>query len=388
MTTLLAASAPKYDLKKDIVVSAVIFDTEKRRYINLANLTKYYVYFIEVTLKSRRSYIIVRRYSQFDGLQARLDDRFPLQAGNVSTAPRTLPELPGKIYLKRSAVREVADKRIPDINRYLKKLVSLDPKFSQHEIVLDFLSQTPADIDTPVIKGPDGKVQYVTPAEKARLQARQQEVDGAEEMKGATFKPTSSIKSTGEPPIATVQPVKTISGPRMEALHDFYSTSSHELSFKKGDVIPLISKVDANWFEGSHHGKLGLVPAPFVKIIEDVIDAGWEDEWEDDSPTTVIRCYYEGSIKDIDVDPKLADKPTYPKLCEAVRSSLGSKNLILNYQDIQGDLIMLKDQSDIDLLLVEASVNPQQAISGYVPWELHISKEGDYSVYNVNPYRY
>ncbi|XP_070581330.1 neutrophil cytosol factor 4-like [Ptychodera flava] len=392
MTALLAASAPRYDLKKDSAVSAVIIDMEKRRSINVANLTKYYVYFIEVTLESRRSYLIVRRYSHFNTLQERLDDRFPIEAGHSSQ--RILPTLPGKIYLKRSAVREVADRRVPDLNRYLKKLIKLESRISQHDIVLDFLTPTSGDIDTPIIKAPNGRVQYVTAAEKAKWLAQQEQQENKPKTP-IVNRPQSSFSSFSggvredpapQPTAPTNVPTNTVTGPKALAMHDFNASSATELSFKKGDVIPITKRIDANWLEGSINGKVGLVPQPFVKI-EDDVDVGWEDEWEDDTPTMVIRCHYEGSIRDIDVDAKVAEKPTYNELLEVIKNELSVQDIALNYQDIEGDLIRIKDQSDIELLLEEAAKFPQLAMSGYVSWELRITKLGDYSMYHVEPYK-
>ncbi|XP_006813665.1 neutrophil cytosol factor 4-like [Saccoglossus kowalevskii] len=378
MATLLASSTPIPDLRKDTIVSAVIFDLEKRRYLHLANLTKYYVYFIEVTLKSGKTYLIVRRYSQFDDLEKNLDDRFPLEAGKLTSGVRKLPSLPGKIYLKRSAIREVADLRIPDLNSYLKKLINMSSRISKSDLVLNFLCLWSSDIDTPIIKGADGKVKYVAASEKARLMAQQSKGNKAPEIK-----PKRPLMVRGS---STDLKPQTLTGPRVQALHDFKAESSDQLSFKKGDMIALVCRVDDNWLEGSLYGKIGIIPVPFVNIIEDVIDGGWEDEWDDDNPTSVIRCHYDGAIRDIDVDPKLAEMPTYQELLDTVRKSLSSSNIVLNYRDIEGDLILLKDQEDIDLLLEVASLHPQLAISGYVPWELHITMSGDCSQYNTDPY--
>ena len=47
--------------------------------------------------------------------------------------------------------------------------------------------------------------------------------------------------------------------------HSFLLFSS--LTFKEGDVLNLLKRVDRSWFEGEVNGKRGLIPANFVRII-------------------------------------------------------------------------------------------------------------------------
>ena len=75
---------------------------------------------IRVTGRDGSQYRIGRRYKQFDEMQRLLEQRFPVEAGEFSRSERILPSLPGKVYLARSAVREVTDKRLPQLNSYLQ----------------------------------------------------------------------------------------------------------------------------------------------------------------------------------------------------------------------------------------------------------------------------
>ncbi|KAI4529684.1 hypothetical protein MG293_020362 [Ovis ammon polii] len=42
-------------------------------------------------------------------------------------------------------------------------------------------------------------------------------------------------------------------------------SSSRELSFKKGDTVYILRKIDQNWYEGEHHGRVGIFPISYVE---------------------------------------------------------------------------------------------------------------------------
>jgi neutrophil factor 4 len=117
-----------------------IVGVEKRK-----GISKYYVYVIQVTCRDGSHYTINRRYRQFDELQRLLDQRFPVEAGELNPKERILPTLPGKLYLSRSAVREVTDKRLPLLNSYLQQLFSLPNNIRYDSIVKNFSRQTPQE---------------------------------------------------------------------------------------------------------------------------------------------------------------------------------------------------------------------------------------------------
>ena len=50
------------------------------------------------------------------------------------------------------------------------------------------------------------------------------------------------------------------------AAYDFQFQSEKELSFKKGDVIVITKKVDANWFEGYISDRTSIFPSSYVTI--------------------------------------------------------------------------------------------------------------------------
>lgn len=39
-----------------------------------------------------------------------------------------------------------------------------------------------------------------------------------------------------------------------------------ELNLQKGDIVYIHRQVDANWFEGEHHGRAGIFPTTYVEV--------------------------------------------------------------------------------------------------------------------------
>uniref|UniRef100_A0A8D2G739 Sorbin and SH3 domain containing 2 n=1 Tax=Theropithecus gelada TaxID=9565 RepID=A0A8D2G739_THEGE len=50
-----------------------------------------------------------------------------------------------------------------------------------------------------------------------------------------------------------------------KAVYDFKAQTSKELSFKKGDTVYILRKIDHNWYEGEHHGRVGIFPISYVE---------------------------------------------------------------------------------------------------------------------------
>ncbi|XP_025936583.1 sorbin and SH3 domain-containing protein 2 isoform X3 [Apteryx rowi] len=49
------------------------------------------------------------------------------------------------------------------------------------------------------------------------------------------------------------------------AVYDFKAQTSKELSFKKGDTVYILRKIDQNWYEGEHRGRVGIFPISYVE---------------------------------------------------------------------------------------------------------------------------
>ncbi|KAM5264235.1 sorbin and SH3 domain-containing protein 2 isoform 8-T8 [Ctenodactylus gundi] len=50
-----------------------------------------------------------------------------------------------------------------------------------------------------------------------------------------------------------------------KAVYDFKAQTSKELSFKKGDTVYILRKIDQNWYEGEHDGRVGIFPISYVE---------------------------------------------------------------------------------------------------------------------------
>ncbi|KAL3050003.1 hypothetical protein OYC64_012127 [Pagothenia borchgrevinki] len=51
------------------------------------------------------------------------------------------------------------------------------------------------------------------------------------------------------------------------ARFDFRAETLKELPFQKGDIIFIIRQVDQNWYEGEHHGRVGIFPQSYVELL-------------------------------------------------------------------------------------------------------------------------
>ncbi|XP_052469090.1 sorbin and SH3 domain-containing protein 1 isoform X2 [Carassius gibelio] len=60
---------------------------------------------------------------------------------------------------------------------------------------------------------------------------------------------------------------KTIERIPALAQFDFRAESLKELPFQKGDVVYIYRQVDQNWFEGEHHGRVGIFPRSYVELL-------------------------------------------------------------------------------------------------------------------------
>ncbi|XP_070564921.1 SH3 domain-containing YSC84-like protein 1 [Ptychodera flava] len=57
--------------------------------------------------------------------------------------------------------------------------------------------------------------------------------------------------------------------PQCKAMYNFTAILPCDLTFKKGDVIELLTRTDTqdDWWEGNVHGKTGIFPANYVKVM-------------------------------------------------------------------------------------------------------------------------
>ncbi|KAJ1062280.1 hypothetical protein K5549_012761 [Capra hircus] len=326
-------------LPDDIAISANIADIEEKR-----GFTSHFVFVIEVKTKGGSKYLIYRRYRQFYALQSKLEERFGRES---KTSPSTciLPTLPAKVYV--GVKQEIAEMRIPALNAYMKTqhLLSLPIWVLMDEDVRIFFYQSSYDAEQ-------------VPQALRRLRPR-----------------TRRVKS--ESPQAAG--IDRMAAPRAEALFDFTGNSKHELNFKVGDVIFLLSRINKDWLEGTVRGTTGIFPVSFVKILKDFP--------EEEDPTNWLRCYYYedtiSTIKDIAVEEDLSSTPLFKDLLELMRREFQREDIALNYQDAEGDLVRLLSDEDVRLMVKRARGLPSQR--RLFPWKLHVTQEDNYKVYNTVP---
>ncbi|KAK7934183.1 hypothetical protein WMY93_005079 [Mugilogobius chulae] len=48
---------------------------------------------------------------------------------------------------------------------------------------------------------------------------------------------------------------------------NFQAQSARELTLQKGDIVYIRRQIDANWFEGEHHGRAGIFPTAYVEVL-------------------------------------------------------------------------------------------------------------------------
>uniref|UniRef100_A0A4W4E971 Sorbin and SH3 domain containing 1 n=1 Tax=Electrophorus electricus TaxID=8005 RepID=A0A4W4E971_ELEEL len=51
------------------------------------------------------------------------------------------------------------------------------------------------------------------------------------------------------------------------ALFNFKAETLKELPFQKGDIVYILRQVDQNWYEGEHHGRVGIFPRNYVELL-------------------------------------------------------------------------------------------------------------------------
>ncbi|XP_067875675.1 neutrophil cytosol factor 4 isoform X2 [Heterodontus francisci] len=197
-----------YDqLPDDVPISAYIADAEQSK-----GFSSHVVFTIQVKQKGGARYFIFRRYRQFYRLQAKLLEKFsPDSHKNPNTC--NLPMLPGKVYIGNK--QEIAEKRIPELNIYMKKLLDLPAWILLDEDLRIFFYQTPEDSE----RIPLALRRLRPPTRKVKSQIGKEDVNGKAEAAQA------------------------------EALYDFTGADDLDLTFKAGDIIYLLKRVNDEWLE-------------------------------------------------------------------------------------------------------------------------------------------
>ncbi|KFV06230.1 Sorbin and SH3 domain-containing protein 1, partial [Tauraco erythrolophus] len=51
------------------------------------------------------------------------------------------------------------------------------------------------------------------------------------------------------------------------AKFDFKAQTLKELPLQKGDIVYIYKQIDQNWYEGEHHGRVGIFPRSYIELL-------------------------------------------------------------------------------------------------------------------------
>lgn len=81
----------------------------------------------------------------------------------------------------------------------------------------------------------------------------------------------------------------------VQAQYDFTSTEGSALSFRKGDVIEVLTQLESGWWDGLVNGKRGWMPCNYVKIISDQEAEEWLIAQEAEGTAATLQALNGGS---------------------------------------------------------------------------------------------
>jgi len=67
----------------------------------------------------------------------------------------------------------------------------------------------------------------------------------------------------------------------------------------------------------------------------------------------------------------------------SARREFDQDDIVLNYRDLDGDLIRLLSDQDVELMVSQSRRRPSE--KRFFPWKLHITHKDDLGVYNTSP---
>ncbi|XP_070211989.1 SH3 and PX domain-containing protein 2B-like isoform X2 [Littorina saxatilis] len=275
------------------IVDIQVVDAEKRRVPS-----KHYVYVIVVKWSDNSSMVVYRRYSRFFDLQTQLLDKFPIEAGSVDPTLRLIPFLPGKIFFGRSQVRDVAMKRLSEIDAYCKSVLALPHHISQCDEVLAFFEVEPEDLDPPKeepknkgekkvdkISGPKSLDQYVAVAdyieqEKGEMTLTAGMIVEVTEKSESGWWFVNAEEQQGWVPSTYLEPVDGTAANQASFVRDgqeekficietFTAQNDDEISLEKGVIVEVEEKSMDGWWKVKYQGREGYAPATYLKKSND-----------------------------------------------------------------------------------------------------------------------
>ncbi|CAF3328566.1 unnamed protein product [Rotaria socialis] len=194
---------------------------------------KHYVYVIQVTWSNpSNTFIIYRRYAQFFALQCQLLDLFaeaPSPSNNFNTKDRLIPFLPGKIFLGRSQIRQVALERRHALDIYCRTLIALPERISRSRCVLEFFRPLPTDVQSMALS------------------------------------PIPDKKSAANKPMTISAPAKLAT---YRCVDRFVAQENTEMSLERGSLVQVIHKHLNGWWFVQQGDRTGFAPGAFLESNE------------------------------------------------------------------------------------------------------------------------
>uniref|UniRef100_H2S0Y7 Neutrophil cytosolic factor 4 n=1 Tax=Takifugu rubripes TaxID=31033 RepID=H2S0Y7_TAKRU len=365
-------------LPHNVAVTATIADIEEKK-----GFIDYYRFVIEVKTKGGSKYFIYRRYREFFTLHQTLESKYsPEESDRQGQNTCPLPPLPGKVFLGNK--REIAEGRIPELNTYMKRLLGLPAWFLLDDTLRMFFYQTDQDSQ----QQPRALRRlldwcYLNLIKVNRFPQRDVLPVCSHQLFSLCF-----CRSLLAPLAPLTRVYARACACVFQVMFDFRGNGKEELNLKKGEVIFLLQRVNADWLEGTVNNQTGIFPQSFVKIIKPLPDSNTEGEGEGHT-YSCLRCFLltpSGvDTRDVCVEEELTTQPTYKDLLFHMRNVFKVNDIALNYRDMEGDLIRVVDDEDIQLMIKE-SRGQESKIKRPVnqfPWELYVTLASDFSVYNT-----
>lgn len=125
-SSVLSFAHGNYSVDSDgLVDSARVVDFQKHY-----NPEKYYIYVVNICrVDVQAPSFVFRRFSHFHELHTKLTEAFP---------ETSLPKLPSKIYIGRSQIRVVAERRRSELDDYIRHLLMMPADISESELLYTF----------------------------------------------------------------------------------------------------------------------------------------------------------------------------------------------------------------------------------------------------------
>lgn len=145
---------------------------------------------------------------------------------------------------------------LPDLAVKDRLIVTVGKLDTVNDAFLKTLAVVPMKRTDPALKPKPGYVARAAPTK----------VRGISLSGGQGQKATAASPYIQAPPVAA-RPAPVPAEVYARAIEDFTGADSRELSFRKGDVLRIISQDDSGWWSSEREGVLGYAPSTYLELI-------------------------------------------------------------------------------------------------------------------------